>query len=153
MVWRSVAWRVVLWCVFTSGTPPTRVDTTNRPAEAASTMAMQKASVRLALMKMCPWSWGQQQTQTQQQTRRQQQMAATADGNGSSSSRRQEQETVTAKEKKCDATEAAVAEGCQAAATTVPSLYGLSSHNGTVRVSAPGESTLLEGCSWSTSLA
>ena len=38
----------------TSGTPPTAVDTTMSPAAAASTMAMQKASVSDALMKMSP---------------------------------------------------------------------------------------------------
>lgn len=32
-----------------SGTPPTRVDTTNRPALAASMMLMPNASVRLVL--------------------------------------------------------------------------------------------------------
>lgn len=37
-----------------SGTPPTRVDTTYRPAQAASTMEMPKASVREVLTKMVP---------------------------------------------------------------------------------------------------
>ena len=40
----------------TSGTPPTAVDTTSSPAAAASTTAMQKASVREALMKIWPWT-------------------------------------------------------------------------------------------------
>lgn len=44
----------VLRC--TSGTPPTAVDTTMRPAAAASTIAMQKASVSDAFMKMSPWT-------------------------------------------------------------------------------------------------
>lgn len=43
----------------TSGTPPTAVDTTSRPTDAASTMAQQNASVRLALMKMSPCTWTQ----------------------------------------------------------------------------------------------
>ena len=38
----------------TSGTPPTFVDTTSRPHEAASTIAMQNASVRLVFRKMSP---------------------------------------------------------------------------------------------------
>lgn len=38
----------------TSGTPPTRVETTSRPTEAASTREMQNASVREAFTKMCP---------------------------------------------------------------------------------------------------
>ncbi len=45
----------------TSGTPPTRVDTTSSPHAAASTMAMQKASVREALRKMWPWRCAAQQ--------------------------------------------------------------------------------------------
>ena len=50
----------VLFCTqlrLTSGTPPTAVETTMRPAAAASTMAMQKASVRDALMKMSPLTY------------------------------------------------------------------------------------------------
>lgn len=38
----------------TSFTPPTSVETTIRPQEAASTMAMQKASVRLVFRKIWP---------------------------------------------------------------------------------------------------
>lgn len=38
----------------TSGTPPTREETTVRPTAAASTMDMQKASVRYAFRKTCP---------------------------------------------------------------------------------------------------
>ena len=38
----------------TSGTPPTAVETTMSPAAAASTMAMQKASVSDAFMKISP---------------------------------------------------------------------------------------------------
>lgn len=38
----------------TSGTPPTRVDTTRRPALAASTIAMQNASVSDALTNTWP---------------------------------------------------------------------------------------------------
>lgn len=38
----------------TSGTPPTAVDTTMSPAAAASTIAMQKASVSDAFMKISP---------------------------------------------------------------------------------------------------
>jgi hypothetical protein len=38
----------------TSGTPPTRVDTTRRPQAAASTMAIQKASVKEAFRNIWP---------------------------------------------------------------------------------------------------
>jgi hypothetical protein len=41
----------------TSGTPPTAVDTTSSPAAAASTSAMQKASVRLAFTNTWPRTW------------------------------------------------------------------------------------------------
>ena len=42
----------VLW--LTSGMPPTQVVTTYKPQLVASSMAMQKASVRLQLTKMSP---------------------------------------------------------------------------------------------------
>lgn len=38
----------------TSGTPPTRVDTTNSPHDAASNKAMQNDSVREQFRKICP---------------------------------------------------------------------------------------------------
>lgn len=44
----------------TSGTPPTRVETTNRPAQAASRIPIPKASVKDGFRKICACerSWG-----------------------------------------------------------------------------------------------
>ena len=46
----------IICCGSTSGTPPTRVLTTSRPQLAASTMAMQNASVNDVLRKMWPFT-------------------------------------------------------------------------------------------------
>lgn len=44
----------IIWLGKTSGTPPTFVLTTKSPQLAASTMAMQKASVKLVFKKIWP---------------------------------------------------------------------------------------------------
>jgi hypothetical protein len=46
--------KIIKWSGKTSGTPPTLVLTTNNPHEAASTIAMQNASVKEVFKNICP---------------------------------------------------------------------------------------------------